>query len=88
MSSGLVQCADAVSELKRRIVIFLSQKGITSVRRLNIEVKDGTVTLRGTVASFYERQLCLSCRFLPGVRKLVDELKVEIRSSDPVRPTE
>ncbi len=81
MPSGLLQCADtAALELKRRIIIFLSQKGVSTVRLLSIEVRGGTVTFRGTVASFYERQLCLSCWRLPGVRKLVDELDVELRS--------
>ena len=69
----------ANSELKRRITIFLAQKGVSSARLLSIEVEDGTVTLRGTVASFYERQICLSCNHIPGVRKVVDDLKVELR---------
>ena len=77
MSSGLVQDA-TTSDLKRRIIIFLSQKGVSSVRRLNIKVIDETVTFHGTVCSFYERQLCLSCQYLPGVRKVVDDLKVEL----------
>jgi hypothetical protein len=81
MSSGLALDAnEAASELKRRIVIFLSQKRVSSVRLLDIEVSHGTVTLRGTVPSFYERQLCLSCQHIPGVRKVVDDLKVEIVS--------
>jgi len=76
MSIGLA--TDNSLDLKRRILIFLSQRGVSSVRRLNIEVNGGTVTFRGTVPSFYERQLCLCSQYVPGVRKLVDELKVEI----------
>ena len=38
MSSALTQVTD--SDLKRRITIFLSQKGVSSERRLNIEVAD------------------------------------------------
>ena len=65
-------------EIKRRITILLSQRGVSSLRRLHIEVKDGTVTLRGYVASFYERQLCLSCcRHVPGVFRMVDEINVD-----------
>ena len=35
---------DEAMDLKRRISIFLSQKGISSVRLLNIEVANGSVT--------------------------------------------
>ncbi len=64
-------------EIKRRITILLSQRGVSSLR-LNIEVEGGTVTLRGNVASFYERQLCLSCcRHVPGVFRTVDEINVD-----------
>ena len=86
MSSELAQVTDkAALDLKRRIIIFLSQKGVSSVRLLDIDVANGTVTFRGTVASFYERQLCLSCDHVPGVRKVVDDLKVEIPSPHPPR---
>ena len=65
-------------EIKRRITSLLFQRGVSSLRRLRIEVDGGTVTLRGGVASFYERQLCLSCcRRVPGVFKLVDEIDVD-----------
>jgi len=69
------------SDLKRRIIQCLGEKGVSTVRRLNIEVTNGTVIFRGTVASFYERQLCLACQHVPGVRSVVDDLKVEIPSS-------
>ena len=64
-------------ELKRRINIYLSQKGVPSLHRLNIEVTDGTVTFQGRATSFYERQLCHSCKYVAGVRELVDNLQVE-----------
>ena len=82
MLFGLTEPTDTTScDLKRRIMIFLSQRGVSSVRRLNIEVSGGTVTLQGTVCSFYERQLCHCCKHVAGVLKLVDELKVELPSS-------
>jgi osmotically-inducible protein OsmY len=38
---------------------------------------DGTVTLRGQVRSFYEKQLCHhTCRRVAGVLRLVDEIEV------------
>ena len=68
---------DLARDLKRRVMIFLSQRGVTSLRRLNIQVRNGTVRFRGTVPSFYERQLCLSSHRVAGVYRVVDELKVE-----------
>ena len=66
------------SDLKRRVLIFLSQRGVSSLRRLNIQVDSGIVTLRGTVSSFYERQLCLCCHRVAGVHRVVDDLTVEL----------
>ena len=88
MSFGLTEPTDATSsDLKRRIMIFLSQRGVSSLQRLDIEVSGGTVTLQGTVSSFYERQLCLCCQHVAGVLKLVDELKVELPSgTTPTAP--
>ncbi len=79
MSSVRTEPIDKSSwEIKRRITNLLWQRGVSSLRRLDIEVKGGTVTLRGTVSSFYERQLCLTCcQHVPGVFTLVDEIKVE-----------
>ncbi len=79
MSSVRTETIDKSSwEIKRRITILLSQRGVSSLRRLNIEVQDGTVTLRGNVESFDERQLCVSCcRHVPGVFRLVDEINVD-----------
>ncbi len=84
MSFGQTKPIDETSsDLKRRIMLFLSQRGVSSVRRLDIEVRGGTVTLHGTVRSFYERQLCLCCKHVAGVLELVDELKVELPSRTP-----
>ena len=85
MLSVWTESIDHNSGLKRRITNFLSQRGVSSWRRLDIDVKCDTVTLRGTVPSFYERQLCLACtQHVPGVLNIVDELKVEL----PVTPTQ
>ena len=82
MTSGLAQDTHKTSsDLKNRIISCLSQRGVS--RRLDIEVQDGTVTLRGTVPSFYQRQLCLCCKYVPGVRAVVDELRVEMPAALP-----
>ena len=77
MSTALAQVTEqSASELRRRIEVYLSQIGVSSVRLLDIQVQQGTVSLRGTVRSHYERQLCLSSQYVPGVRKVVDDLTV------------
>ena len=68
------------SDLKRRVELFLQQKGVASLPRLNIQVEGGQVLLQGTVRSFHERQLCLCCQHVVGVLRVVDELKVELSS--------
>ena len=67
-------------DLRRRVELFLQQKGVTSLPRLTIDVNGGHVILQGTVRSFYERQLCLCCRHVAGVMRVIDELKVELTS--------
>jgi osmotically-inducible protein OsmY len=69
------------NELKRRIELFLQQKGVSSLPRLSISVEGGHVLLQGTVRSFYERQLCLCCQHVAGVLRVVDDLKVELTSA-------
>lgn len=71
---------DSDLDLKRRVELFLQEKGGSSLPRLSITVEDGQVMLRGTVRSFYERQLCLCCQHVAGVLRVVDELKVELTS--------
>ena len=66
-------------DLKLRITGFLRQQGVSSWKRINIEMNEGTVTLHGTVPSFYERQLCISCcQRVAGVVRLVDNLQVQL----------
>ena len=67
------------STLKRRGFFFLAQRGISWLSRISIEIEGGRLTFRGTVSSFYERQLCLASRRFSGVEELVDELEVEVR---------
>lgn len=69
----------ASGDLLRRVKCFLAQQGVDSVHRLNIEVDGGTVILHGLVASFYERQLCISCcQRVAGVVRFIDNLTVAL----------
>ena len=76
----MVSLSDKSTDLdvKRRITNLLVQRNAAAFRKIDIEVIGGTVILRGTVNSFYERQLCLACsQQVSGVLKLVDEIQVE-----------
>ena len=64
-------------ELARRVKIFLSSRHHPSFRNLHIEANGGTVTLRGRVSSFYEKQLTYQCcRHVACVFKIVDQVDV------------
>ena len=76
----MVSLSDKSTDLdvKRRLTNLLVQRNAAACRKIDIEVIGGTVILRGTVNSFYERQLCLACsQQVSGVLKLVDEIQVE-----------
>lgn len=65
-------------DLKRRVGIYLAGQHVPGLRHLEIEAENGTVTLRGRVHSFYERQLCQSlCRRVAGVLQYIDAIDVE-----------
>jgi hypothetical protein len=49
-------------ELEQRVRTFLAGHNVPSLRRLAIEARDGTVTLQGRVATFYEKQLSQQCK--------------------------
>lgn len=68
-----VEACSADRELETRIRGSLEGRFFASLRRLGVTANDGTVTLQGQVASFYEKQLALSaCRQVDGVRSLID----------------
>jgi len=63
--------------LAKQLVSNLADTRRASLRRLSVDVKAGEVTLRGSVASFYERQIAIqTCRMFPGIDRLVDALEV------------
>ena len=71
-------CAtDENSELRCRVTSYLATKHLPSLRRLMVNAAEGTVTLRGSVDSFHEKQIAIhSCRRVAGVRQLVDAMDV------------
>ena len=56
---------------------FLAGRNIPSLRRLEVEVVAGRVTLRGRLRTYYEKQLALHCcQRVAGVITLVDAMEV------------
>ena len=86
---GLTSWASAASTLddeaiRTAVENKLDQKDIKNGEGPWVAVENGTVTVRGTVASFYERQVCVSCcQHVPGVFGLLDEIKVDSPVSKP-----
>ena len=71
-------------DLERRVRDFLTAHNIPALRRLAIEARGGTVTLRGQVSTFYEKQLSQQCpRRVDGVQRLIDQVVVRpLRAND------
>ena len=63
--------------LADRIITQLAETNRANLRRLSVNVRAGEVTLRGSVGSFYERQIAIqTCRELPGIDRLIDAVEV------------
>lgn len=84
MIQGVVSVGDsrvideaADRDLEQRVVGYLARRHVPSLRQLAIEARNGIVTVRGQVRSFYEKQLSSHCcRRVAGVLQLVDEIDV------------
>ena len=64
-------------DLERRITHRLAETNRPGLRRLDVNVSGGHVTLRGLVASFYEKQVAIqACRVLTDIERLVDAVEV------------
>jgi hypothetical protein len=65
--------------LERRITDALSVHHVPSLRRVSVEVREGSVVLRGTVSSFYAKQLLQhSARRLSGNGYVIDSDEVAV----------
>jgi osmotically-inducible protein OsmY len=63
--------------LQSKIASQLAETRRQGLKRLNVQVAAGSVTLRGEVASFYEKQLAIeTCRVLAGIDHLIDAVEV------------
>jgi osmotically-inducible protein OsmY len=63
--------------LASQIATQLAETNRASLRRLSVNVTRGEVTLRGSVGSFYEKQIAIqACRMLAGIERLIDAVEV------------
>ena len=72
-------------ELEQRVRNYLHGHHIPALRRLDVTAQSGTVTLQGSVTTYYEKQLSQQCsRRVAGIRQLVDN--VVVRQPHAARP--
>jgi osmotically-inducible protein OsmY len=66
-------------DVRRAIEQALERRAEREARRIRVDVKDGTVTLTGTVDSWAERKsVVAAARFTPGVQAVEDHLRTEL----------
>ena len=64
-------------DLEQRVEQYLLDRHHPGLRSLDVEAHGGTVTIRGTVRTFYEKQLCQNiCRRVAGVIRVDDQVEV------------
>ncbi len=64
-------------DVRFRVSSYLKSRHFQNLRQIGVAVQNGTVTLEGTVDSFYEKQIALSsCQRVAGVLSMVDHLSV------------
>lgn len=75
-------------DLRQRVARFLSSRHFPAFRKIQVDVEHGTVTLRGRVCSFYEKQVALTtCQRVAGVLTLIDDIAVKgAEGKIPVKP--
>ena len=78
MSNGLKETlSDRDEDVAIRVWEFLQRQHFRTLHDLAINVNEGTLTLEGTVGSFYEKQIALTvCKRTPGVQHFVDKIRV------------
>lgn len=73
-------------DLQQRVSAFLAGQHRPALRNLNVKAREGVVTLRGNVPTFYEREISVRlARRVAGVVQLVDEIIVGRLHIDPRR---
>jgi osmotically-inducible protein OsmY len=64
-------------DLASQIAMKLAETRRFNLQRLAVDVHEGEVTLRGSVASFYEKQIAIeTCRLRDGLCRVIDAVEV------------
>lgn len=64
-------------DIVRRVSKFLSLQHFPCFERLQLGIEKGSLTIRGHVGTYYEKQVALTtCQQVPGVLQLVDRIDV------------
>lgn len=72
-NANSVRFTDCDDDVHLGVCSFLRSRHFPSLRRLDVQVKQGTVTLSGRVYSYYEKQVALtSSQKVAGVLCLID----------------
>ena len=67
----------ADGDLRRRVEHTLGQHHYPALLQIEVEADDGIVILEGRLATFYEKQVCLSlCQRVAGVKRVIDHIEV------------
>jgi osmotically-inducible protein OsmY len=70
--------------LVNRVKLFLQAVCATHSQPMEIDARDGVVTVEGAVRSYYERQVAVACvRRVAGVLQVVD--RIHVRDGDFAR---
>ena len=68
----------ATEDVQEAIERALERRAEREARRIRVEIKDGIVTLRGSVHSWAERKsVVAAARYTPGVHAVKDQLRTE-----------
>jgi len=88
LKTTISQLSSRDAELFTRIGIALALRQRAALRRIQIAVVDGCITLRGEMPSFFDKQLAIeSTRRVAGVIQVKDELSVLAFEIDNDSPT-
>lgn len=74
-------------DLQRRVKSFLESRSVPGLRRLTVEARGNVVVLRGTVRTYYEKQLAVHCcQHVAGVMAVTDQIEVQVDEPAATRP--
>ena len=75
--ASAVDLATADEQLCHRIRMFLERLRLAILKRIQIDVQSGVVTIEGIARSYYERQMAVACvKRVAGVRQVNDRIVV------------